>query len=298
MERATNEQASKKKIFPREILAYYERGEEHLRLLTGFNQLEMVRTQELLLRFLPPPPSIILDVGGGSGHYACWLAKKGYQVHLIDPVPLHVKQAWQASIQQPDRPLAGATIGDARYIQLPNESVDAVLLFGPLYHLTENDDRLQALREAQRVLNSGGIIMAVGISRFASALDGLDSGFIDDPQFVQIVSRDLIEGQHRNPTRNPGYFTTAYFHHPFELQTEIESAGFLSARTIAIEGPGWVVKDFELRWKDDIRRAQLLELIRNLEDEPSLLGMSGHIMVIAKKKAEEKYAGGKSKRNV
>ena len=266
-----------------EIQAYYECGEETQRLLTGFNQLELVRTQELLARFLPPPPAVVLDVGGGSGHYACWLAKKGYEVHLIDPVPLHVEQARQASKQQPDHPLASAMTGDASYLEHPDNSADVVLLFGPLYHLTESEDRQQALREAQRVLRRDGVIMVVGISRFASALDGLDSGFIDDPQFVQIIGRDLSDGQHRNPTKNPSYFTTAYFHHPFELQTEVEAVGFQHGKTLAVEGPGWAAKDFEQRWQDDERRALLLDLIRKIEEEPSLLGMSGHIMVIAKK---------------
>jgi len=271
------------KNLPGEILTYYERGEEDQRLLTGFNQLEMVRTEELLDRFMPPPPAVVLDVGGGSGHYACWLAKKGYEVHLIDPVPLHVDQARQASGQQPDHPLASVTTGDARHLEHSDNSTDAVLLFGPLYHLTEWEDRQTVLREAQRVLKPEGIIMAVGISRFASTLDGLDSGFIDDPQFVQIMDRDLIDGQHRNPTNNPNYFTTAYFHHPFELQTEVEAVGFQDGKTLAIEGPGWAAKDFEQRWQDIARRDQLLDLIRKIEEEPSLLGMSGHIMVTAQK---------------
>jgi ubiquinone/menaquinone biosynthesis C-methylase UbiE len=277
------EQLPKKNLLPREILIYYERGKEHQRLLTGFNQLELARTQELLKRFLPPPPAVVLDVGGGSGHYACWLAKMGYEVHLIDPVPLHVEQARQASKLQPEHTLASATIGDARQLDRHAESADIVLLFGPLYHLIESEDRRHALREAQRVLRRGGVVMAVGISRFASTLDGLDSGFIDDPQFIEIIRRDLSNGQHRNPTNNPSYFTTAYFHHPFELQIEVEAAGFQHAKTLAIEGPGWAAKDFDQRWQDEERRAQLLDLIRTIEEEPSLLGMSGHIMVIAKK---------------
>ena len=278
-----DEQIPKNINLSKEIQSYYERGDEDQRLLTGFNQLEMVRTEELLERFLPPPPAAVLDVGGGSGHYACWLAKKGYEVHLIDPIPLHVEQARQASKQQPDHPLANATLGDARHLEHPDSSTHVVLLFGPLYHLTDSNDRQQVLREAQRVLRPDGIIMAVGISRFASALDGLDSGFIDDPQFVQIIDRDLIDGQHRNPTNNPNYFTTAYFHHPFELQTEVEAVGFQRGKTLAIEGPGWAAKDFEQRWQDNERRALLLDLIRKIEEEPSLLGMSGHIMVTAKK---------------
>src|SRR5205823_5178670 len=147
-----------------EIEAYYARGQEVNRLFRGVSQLELVRTQELLTRWLPAPPAVVLDVGGGSGVYACWLAAQGYAVHLIDPAPLHVEQALQASAQQPGSPLAGARVGDARRLDCKEERADATLLLGPLYHLTERDDRLQALREAKRVLRPGGLLFAVGIS--------------------------------------------------------------------------------------------------------------------------------------
>ena len=98
----------------------------------------------------------VLDVGGGPGGHACWLAARGYRVHLIDVTPLHVELARQASARQPGAPLAGAEVGDARALPWPDGAADAVVLFGPLYHLTERADRLKALREAHRVLRPGG----------------------------------------------------------------------------------------------------------------------------------------------
>src|SRR5262249_39568553 len=160
-------------------------------------------------RFLPAPPAVVADVGGGPGLYACWLADLGYEVHLYDPVPLHVAQAEAASKARPTHPLAGCAVGDARAVGRPDESADAVRLLGPLYHLTERADRLAALREARRVLRPRGTLVAAAISRFASALDGLRAGFLDDPAFAAIVSRDLADGQHRNSAGHPAYFTTA-----------------------------------------------------------------------------------------
>src|SRR5262249_7357408 len=166
-------------------------------------------------------------VGGGPGVYACWLARLGHEVHLVDAVPLHVEQAREASRRQPDHPLASAAAGDARRLDRPDGSADAVLLLGPLYHLTDLADRLAGWREAGRVLKPGGVVLAAAISRFASTLDGLRLGSFDDPAFARIAERDLLDGQHRNPTDNAMYFTTAYFHRPEELKAEAEEAGLV-----------------------------------------------------------------------
>src|SRR5271167_4101869 len=109
-----------------DIVRYYGDAKESSRLGTGWFQLEQARTQELILRHLPPAPATIIDAGGGAGAYACWLAARGYQVHLIDPVPKHVAQARAASVAQPDHPLASAEVGDARRISHADASADAV----------------------------------------------------------------------------------------------------------------------------------------------------------------------------
>ena len=62
------------------------------------------------------------------------------------------------------------------------------------------------------MLRPGGVLTAAAISRFASMMDGLLRGSLDDPAFEAIVERDLRDGQHRNPTGRPEWFTTAYFH--------------------------------------------------------------------------------------
>src|SRR5262245_44527371 len=140
-----------------EILSFYENYDESSRLATGVFLLEYARTQEILLRALPPPPAVILDAGGGPGVYACWLAQRSYAVHLLDPVSSHIEQARQRSAQQPQTPVASFTLGDARQLDFAEGHFDGVLLMGPLYHLLDREDRIQALREAHRVLRPGGV---------------------------------------------------------------------------------------------------------------------------------------------
>jgi ubiquinone/menaquinone biosynthesis C-methylase UbiE len=270
-------------FLPPETLEHYASGYEAQRLQGGSSQIELARTQELVMRYVQPPPAVIFDIGGGPGVYACWLAKQGYEVHLVDATPVHVELARRASQAQPEARLASIEVGDARSLKRSDTSVDVVLLFGPLYHLTERADRLKALREAYRVLRPGGLLLAAAISRFTSILDGLRQGLLDDPIFVQIVERDLADGQHRNPTDNPVYFTSAFFHHPKELQAEIEEAGFHYERTLPIEGPLWLSPYVIANFKDQRHHELFLALLRRFEEEPSLLAASAHLMAIARK---------------
>jgi ubiquinone/menaquinone biosynthesis C-methylase UbiE len=225
---------------------------------------------------------VVVDVGGGSGVYAAWLASLGYEVHLLDPVPKHLVQARQRSLRQPQA-IASISLGDARRLEANDNSADAVLLLGPLYHLTERDERVQSLKEALRILRPGGVMLAAGISHFASLFDSLRHGFFSDPMFAPILERDLIDGQHRNPTGNPLYFTTTFFHRPGELARELMAAGFRLESVAAIEGPGWLAHDFDDLWTDQAQRTRLLECIRKVEREPSILGASPHIMAVGRK---------------
>jgi len=265
-----------------EILTYYERSAERDRLLFDVFQLEFVRTKEVIDRWLRQPPAVILDVGGGPGRYSSWLAERGYEVHLLDAVPGLVEQARQLDHAN-ERSIASFTVGDGRELKREDQSVNAVLLLGPLYHLIEAADRRRALTEAYRVLAPGGVLFAAAISRFASALDGLARDLFGDPAFGNIVERDLAEGVHINVTEKLEYFTTAQFHRPEELEAEIAAAGFSILETIGVEGPGWLFADFEQRWHDPRRRDDLLRIARAVEREQSIRGVSAHLMTVARR---------------
>ncbi len=266
-----------------DVAAYYNQGREQERLTRDSGKLELVRTQEIIQRYLSPPPAAVLDIGGGAGVYALWLARLGYTVHLVDLMALHIEQALQASARQPDHPLASARIGNALQLDFPDGSADVVLLLGPLYHLTERGDRVQALREACRILKPSGLLFAATISRFASLLDGLMRGFLTDARFAELTAQDLTDGQHRNPGQQPGYFTTAYFHYPTEIQAEAADAGFQVEATLAVEGPAGFMPNFDQFWDDQTLRQRLLRLLRIIESDPAIISATGHLLTIGRK---------------
>jgi ubiquinone/menaquinone biosynthesis C-methylase UbiE len=246
---------------------HYGLGQERDRLGGGSDALELVRTLELLDRFLPAPPARVLDVGGGPGVYAERLAQRGYDVHLIDVFPEHVEQARARSA------VFAADVGDARDLSaFDDEGADVVLLLGPLYHLTERADRVQSLSEARRVVRRGGIVGVAAISRYASLLDGVASGMLDDPAFAEIVARDLRDGQHRNPEHNERWFTTAYFHLPEELAAEVAEAGLQVQLLAGVEGPGGWLR----RWPEERE-----QIVAGAARSEHLAALSAHMLRVA-----------------
>jgi SAM-dependent methyltransferase len=265
-----------------EIVRHYQGIREEERITGGLGQLELIRVQQVLRRHLPPAPARILDVGGATGVHAQWLADQGYEVRIIDVAPRHVETA---------NALLGAKgvvaeVGDARSLPAEDRSADAVLLFGPLYHLTERHERLQAVGEARRVVRPGGMVGVAAINRFASLFDGLARGFLFHPEFLPIVRRDLLDGQHRNPTPRPEWFTTAFFHHPDELHAEVAEGGLEVVELVGVEGlAGWLPQ-----LADGLSERESRDLIlwsaQCVEAEPALAGLSAHLLLIASAPAE------------
>lgn len=256
-----------------EIRAFYETGAELDRLSSGASLIEFIRTKEVLERELPPLPARVLDVGGGPGAYADWLAGLGYNVRLVDATPLHVEEA---------RRRAGgrfeAVLGDARALDEESNAWDVVLLLGPLYHLIERRDRVAALRDARRVVRRGGLVAAAAISRFASLLDTLARGIVRQPDVWAVTDQDLKTGVHRSPKASE-LFTTAYFHRPEELRAEVEEAGLELDRIVGLEGPGWLRTETV---NHDSAREDVLHVARAVETECSLVAASAHLLAIAR----------------
>jgi SAM-dependent methyltransferase len=268
-----------------DIVAFYEEGRERDRL-TAQPSLELLRTQVLLERYLPAPPARVLDVGGAAGVYSSWLAGRGYTVHLVDAVPLHVEQARAvaaAADGRADGPAFTAALGDARDLAEADASRDAVLLFGPLYHLVERADRVRALAEAGRVVRPGGVVVAAVISRYASMMDGFFRGFLERPGFAARTLDTLQRGWHRNPRRDEDLFTTSYFHTRDELAAEVAGSGLELTTILPVQGPLQWAPGIKARLADPGQRQLVLDMLAEMERDPAITGLSAHLLAIARR---------------
>jgi ubiquinone/menaquinone biosynthesis C-methylase UbiE len=180
-------------------------------------------------------------------------------------------------------------VADARSINLPDASADAILLFGPLYHIVEYSERLLALRESYRLLKPGGLLFTAAISRYATTLwavsvYGVKNNLLDEPVFRHMIEREIKDGNHiKNPASNYKGIGRSYFHLPGELESEIDSTGFMNTDVRGILGPCWIIPNLDSLWRDEAKRESIMRIVRMCEKEESIIGFSTHLLGISKK---------------
>lgn len=247
---------------------YAEHYDESTRLAaTGHGRLESLRTRELIGRHLAEAPMAVLDVGGGAGVYAGWLASLGHRVHLVDPVPRHVEAA---------SALAGVTaeVGDARALGGADAAYDLTLVLGPLYHLGSRGDRVLALRGAARVTRPGGSLLAAAIGRYYVLGEFALAGALT-PERAPRLEHFVRTGEnlHRDG------FPVRRSHLWDELRDEALDAGWQDVQVLAVEGPVGYGVDLVPAERLEEVVAQSALVAQMVESDPRALDLSPHLMV-------------------
>ncbi|MUH36158.1 class I SAM-dependent methyltransferase [Zobellia amurskyensis] len=270
-----------KSLISRDIELFYTNASEETRLEKGMGVFEFERIKSLIEKYIENPESTIIDVGGGTGKYSEWLARKGHRVHMIDPVLKHIALAENRSHKLKNK--FSVHLGEARKLDFPDTYADVIILHGPLYHLQEKKDREAAIREAKRVLKKDGVILGFAINYSATTLVGLLNGLIHKPSFFNMCKEELQTGIHNPPLDFPWLLAEAYYHKPDELKAEFTEQGFTYVNTHAVEGMVWLDKDFFGSMTNEKRKNNLLELINLTENDSNLLPFSPHMMIAVKK---------------
>ena len=173
-------------------------------------------------------------------------------------------------------------MADARRLDLADGSVDAVLLLGPLYHLSTRHDRVRALAEARRIARAGAPIFVAAISRWAPRLHGFlaDRMYERVPDLAQEIDRLERDGQ-LTPWFPDSF--SGYLHRPGELSSEAEAAGLTVEDIVGVEGLAFALVDLDQRMASEVDRSAVLESARALQHVPELLGMNPHFLLRARR---------------
>ena len=278
------------KAIDKSVTAYYEAGREYNRLRMNIGLIEFERTKEILLENLPKPPAVIYDIGGAYGEYSWWLASLGYEVHLFDLSETNIKLSAELAKEYPNCSLASSEVCDARNVPRADKSADAVLLMGPLYHITDYDERIKALNESRRLLKKGGVLFAAALTPFSVLLynitvydpDGGES-CLEDPKFLAMVERELKDGCHVNPNREVYEgIGSAHLHTAKALREELSEGGFPEAVVHGVMGGAWLAHDIDGLWKNEKSRKALMATVRLIDTNEEIIGLSGHMLAVSR----------------
>jgi SAM-dependent methyltransferase len=250
-----------------EVRAFYEGRDESTRLRSGEGRVELLRTQQILRPALAPG-SRILDVGGGDGVHAEWLEGEGHRVEVVDLVPRHVEQARARGLT--------AQEGDARDLPHRDDHFDAVLLLGPLYHLTGPSHRARALAEARRVLRPGGLLAVAAMNALAVVLETLLAGRGDDAG--RTVAAHVLATCIGDGTADTPVFA---FHTDAALRRELRAAGFGDISVRGLEGPAWPLLDRDCP-ADDPFLDQVVHIAALADGDDAFAAASVHLLALAR----------------
>lgn len=176
---------------------YYNKFNEEKRLNSRHGQVEFRVSMHYIHKYLKPGDRI-LDVGAATGRYSIPLFEEGYDVTAVEPVQHNLGRL---KAKKPELP---AYKGDARKLKrFADNTFDLVLLFGPMYHLVKDEDKIQALKEAKRVTKEGGLILVAYVMNEYSILtwgfkeqhilEGMKEGKIDASYRVRPTEEDLYD---------------------------------------------------------------------------------------------------------
>lgn len=276
------------KTIDKAVLAYYEEGREYNRLRTDIGLIEFERTKEILLENLPSPPAVIYDIGGAYGEYSWWLSSLGYEVHLFDLSETNIKLSKELAEEYPGCSFAASEVCDARKVPRADNSADAVLLMGPLYHIIDYCERIRALKECCRLLKPGGVIFSAALTPFSVLLDKLTvyspggESYLENPDFLAMVERELNDGCHLNPNKEVyAGLGSSHLHTAKALKAELEAGGFSETVVHGVMGGAWLANNIDELWKNEKSRNVLMTTVRLLDTHEEIIGLSGHLLAVS-----------------
>lgn len=241
---------------------------------------EFLVTKHQLLRYIQPGDSV-LDLGGGPGRYALWLAELGCQVTLMDLSEVHVDFALaKAESQGLALEAMQGDILDAPKL-LNGRQFDHVLVMGPLYHLLQENERGAAMTNALLLTKPGGRVFA----SFLLLFSGIIFYMTRAPWWInETVESPFLDALLQDESYGGAAFTQAFFIRQGDILPFMQRFGLEDQHIFGQES---ILAAFEGKWLEqspNVRQAWL-DLAIALCERPEYLSYSEHVMVHGRKPA-------------
>lgn len=265
------------------VIEYYSSFDEWGRL--DREPLEFTINWHYMKKYLPSSGNV-LDNGAGPGKYSFELARHGYNVTLSDITPKLVDIAKEKANELGlIEKFSGFHSLNATNLQgISNETYDASLMLGPLYHLQIENDRLAAVRELHRVTKNNGIVFVAFQSRMRMVLTSLLFPQFWKPNDNMGSINNFIEDGIFNHT-DKGRFTGAYYYNVEEIKPFMESHGFETVDLIGSSNIGALINSEQKQyWTEQGEKEKMIDLLIRIARDPSVLGVSSHLLYIGRKK--------------
>lgn len=265
------------------IISYYNQFDEWGRLER--EPIEFQVNWHFIKKYLPET-GYILDNGAGPGKYSMELAKDGYRVTLTDLTPKLVEIAKRkAQDFQLEGQFDGFYTADARELNMLNdEQFDASLMLGPMYHLQEENDRIMAVQELNRVTKKNGLVFVAFMPRIRHVFTSLLSPNNWKPNDNMDTIQQFSQSGCFNHS-DEGRFTGAYYFNIEDINPFMETQGFETLELIGSNVGAILNNDNWNYWRDkgEAEVEKIINLIKEKATDPYILGNSSHLLYIGKK---------------
>lgn len=266
------------------IKEYYKYFNEDARLTNdNSGRLEFEMTMKKIQKYLPGSATI-LDLGGATGAYTFPLAEKGYKMYLADLSETLISQARNKLSKNPNKNIVSCDVVNATDLHIYNdEQFDVVILFGPLYHLLEEQEREKCLKEVNRVLKSNGIVFASFIPYLSGSIAIIDRYFRTPEQVNKENLKEVFNTGRFNNNSNKG-FQEGYYPTSNEIEELFNKHGFNKITISSIRGFAYEKEDKLYNIQDKEMFNEIIKLIEKTSELKEIIETCGHALYIGSKK--------------
>lgn len=254
----------------KELIEYYNKFNEDKRLTRRHGKVEFIVTLKYIHDYLNKMnnPKII-DIGAGTGKYSIELSNQGYDVTAIELVKHNLSY-----IKKYDKikSYQGNAIDLSRF---KDETFDLTLLFGPMYHLIDENDKIKALNEAKRITKKDGIIMVAYIMNDYCILT---HGFKDN-NILNAIKNKMIDDSFKCIKWDNNLYSVYRIEDIDKLN---EKVNLNRIKIITPDGPANYMRN-TLNKMSDKEFDKFIEYVLSISDRKDMIGSSAHTIDILKK---------------